>query len=181
MSEKHISEFSFDQLFNSYYKILVAFANKYTQDIDDSEEIVQLFFTDLYEKRDSIKIQKNIKAYLFQSVYYRSLNFLKSKSNNTYVEIETPDESSNIEQNIEASEFEFQIHQLIEKLPTACREIFKLSRFENLSNSEIALQKNISKRTVETQISNALKFLRKNIYELEASESNRIKLISFFF
>jgi RNA polymerase sigma-70 factor (ECF subfamily) len=45
-------------------------------------------------------------------------------------------------------------------LPKRCREIFKLSRMDNLTNDEIAQQLGISKRTVENQITHALKFLR---------------------
>jgi RNA polymerase sigma-70 factor (ECF subfamily) len=52
------------------------------------------------------------------------------------------------------------IEQSVESLPPRCREIFRMSRYENLKIAEIADQLNISKRTVETQISKALKILR---------------------
>ncbi len=48
----------------------------------------------------------------------------------------------------------------MEKLPPRCREIFHLSRFEGKNNATIAQMLGISKRTVELQISNALKILR---------------------
>ena len=55
------------------------------------------------------------------------------------------------------------VEKSLDKLPPRCREIFKLSRFEGLKNQDIAEQLGITKRTVELQISNALKFLRKDL------------------
>jgi RNA polymerase sigma-70 factor (ECF subfamily) len=63
------------------------------------------------------------------------------------------------------SELQQQIAKAMEKLPTRTREIFMMSRFKNISNDEIATQLELSKRTVETQISNALKILRNELKE----------------
>ena len=77
--KEDIPDFNFNQIYQAYYKLLVAFAYKYLKNLDDSEEIVQLFFTDLLEKIDELNI-KNIKSYLYQSIYNRCLNHLKLKS-----------------------------------------------------------------------------------------------------
>ncbi len=63
------------------------------------------------------------------------------------------------------SELQQQIAKAMEKLPERAREIFMLSRFKGISNDEIATQLELSKRTVETQISNALKILRNELKE----------------
>lgn len=55
------------------------------------------------------------------------------------------------------------IYEIIEKMPVKCRQIFKMNRFEGLKNEEIAQMLNLSKRTVETQISKALKILRNKL------------------
>ncbi|MBC34422.1 MAG: RNA polymerase sigma-70 factor [Bacteroidetes bacterium] len=175
------NDFLFNQHYQSHFKKLAAFAYKYLNDIDEAQEVVQLFFTDLYAKNKQLEEIRNFKAYAFQSVYHRCLNELKSKkSEQELLDEGLLDEDYNIEENIEATEFEHQVHQLINELPKVCREVFKLSRFEQMSNDEIAKYKSISKRTVETHISNALKTLRKKVYDLNTSESNKIKLYSIF-
>lgn len=63
--------------------------------------------------------------------------------------------------NIEAKEMEAKIKTLLNNLPDKCKEIFILSRFEQLSYKEIAGLLDVSVKTVENQISNALKMLRK--------------------
>ena len=104
----------FDQVYKSYFKILVAFANKYLHHIEDAEELVQTFFTDLYEKRDKLQIHKNLRSYLFQSVYHRCINHLNKKGMTDYEELnEITDTEYNIENTIEATEFEYQIFKLI--------------------------------------------------------------------
>lgn len=68
-----------------------------------------------------------------------------------------------IEEEIEAKNLSEYIDLLIAELPPRRREIFNLSRKENKAYKEIALLLNISEKTVENQISEALKYLRKNI------------------
>ena len=61
------------------------------------------------------------------------------------------------------SELQAVVDKSLEKLPPRCREIFELSRFEGLKNQEIAEKLGLSKRTVELQVSNALKQLRTDL------------------
>ena len=65
--------------------------------------------------------------------------------------------------NLEFEETKDNLDKLISNLPYKCQSVFKLSRYEDLKNKEIADQLNISQRTVETHISNALKILKRNI------------------
>ena len=69
----------------------------------------------------------------------------------------------NIEEEIEAHNLSEYIDMLIQELPPRRREIFNLSRKQHLTYKEIAERLNISEKTVENQISEALKYLRKNI------------------
>ena len=64
---------------------------------------------------------------------------------------------------MEETEFEDKIYGIINSLPKQCQKIFEMSRFDGKSNADIAEELNISKRTVETQISNALKKLRSKL------------------
>ena len=151
-------------LFKEYYQMLVIFANKYLYDIEASKELVQDLFVYIYEKREKIEINSSLKSYLFRSVHNRSLNLINSeKIRNKYAEhiSRTIDLDENtIEKQMNHSELEHAIYRAIGDLPPKCRDIFKLNRFEGMSNSEIAEKLKLSKRTVETQISKALKILR---------------------
>jgi RNA polymerase sigma-70 factor (ECF subfamily) len=60
-------------------------------------------------------------------------------------------------------ELQNRIYKSVEDMPVQCRRIFKLNRFEGLRNEQIAEKLGISKRTVETQISKALRILRKKL------------------
>ena len=80
---------------------------------------------------------------------------------------------------LEASEFEALLFQIIKSLPPSCQQVFKLSRFEGKKNQEIADQLQISKRTVETQISKALKILRQKINEADVTPSVRQLMVMF--
>ena len=64
------------------------------------------------------------------------------------------------------AELEQQIWTEIQKLPGQCRTIFQMNRFEGRKNKEIAAELGISIRTVETQISKALRILRQNLSHL---------------
>ncbi|MFA8436306.1 MAG: RNA polymerase sigma-70 factor [Marinifilaceae bacterium] len=167
-------------LFTTYYAALTAFANKYTGDLDVSRELVQEFFIYLFEKREQLQIEQSVKSYLYQAVRNRCLNYLKKQKTEMQQKEDYRNEAYedrvDFHDEIECVEFEQQIHSLIESLPDACKNIFKMSRFEGIKNDEIAQQLNISKRTVETQISKALKILRTEVKQLNTSQSNRFYL-----
>lgn len=161
---KRGEESAYEMLFKEYYQLLVIFANKYLFDIEASKELVQDLFVHIYDKREKIEINSSLKSYLFRSVHNRSLNMIHAqKIKNKYAEHigkRTAANENNIEKEMNKTELEHAIYQAIGELPPKCRDIFKLNRFEGLSNSEIAEKLKLSKRTVETQISKALKILR---------------------
>jgi len=160
-------ETAYKQLFDDFYPQLSVFAKKYVQDLDVAKEIVQGIFVKLYEKRNSLTITKSIKSYLYQSVKNACLNYLKHiKIHQEHLEIlnqqqkEYPDEWHD---KMLETELQHKVFESISELPPKCSEIFTMSRTEGKSNSEIAEHLKISKRTVETQISKALKILREKL------------------
>lgn len=160
---KNGDEKVFKYVFESHYPVLVGFALKYIPDIDASKDIVQNFFISFFQKSAEIKINTSLKSYLYKSVYNRCLNQLKSekiKQNHHKEILKTADVYSDNSFEIEQTEEEKRIYDAIETLPEQCKRIFKLNRFENKKNKEIAEELNLSIRTVETQISKALKTLR---------------------
>lgn len=161
-------ESSYSQLFNEYYIVLSVFAASYVHDMETAREIVQDYFVHLFEIRDSLTIKTSLKSFLFQSVKNRCLNHLKHLKLHEQHLLNLKAESVtgfSVEENMYAAELEYKIFQQVRKLPSKCQRIFKMSRMEGKKNAEIAGNLNISKRTVETQISKALKILRDNLKE----------------
>jgi RNA polymerase sigma-70 factor (ECF subfamily) len=156
----------FEALFKQYYAPLVVYACKYVSDADLAREIVQDFFVKFYEKRHSFTIDVSLKSYLYRSVYHCCLNFINQRNMQDRhirnIDLER-DEEDNLENEIYTVELQQKIFDIIESLPAKCRRIFKMNRLEGLKNEEIAKQLNLSKRTVETQISKALKILRNKL------------------
>lgn len=159
-------ESTYEQLFKEFYQPLSVFACNYLEDLEAGKEVVQELFVHLYEKRKTLVITSSLKSYLYQSVRNRCLNHIKHQQvkqahqDHMKTQFETADSLEDI---IRESELEHLIFKVVEQLPPQCRKIFTMSRVNGLSNGEIAEQLELSKRTVETQISNALKVLREKI------------------
>jgi RNA polymerase sigma-70 factor (ECF subfamily) len=160
---------AFELLFRFYYPGLVVFVSQIISDRDEAEEIVQDFFVNVWSARKSIHQSSSLKSYFFVSVKNRAFNYLKKeqireKTLHQLKEIVEKDMLFQPDLFVE-SELQQQIANAMEKLPARTREIFMMSRFKGISNDEIATQLELSKRTVETQISNALKILREDLKE----------------
>lgn len=157
---------AFEQLFRQYYAPLVVYAGKYVTSQDVAKEIVQDFFVKLYEKRNTLSIDVSVKSYLYRSIYNCCINYINQRNlqdkHLKNIDLEK-NEEDNLEDEIDSVELQYKIYEIIEGLPTKCRRIFKMNRLEGFKNEEIASQLNLSKRTVETQISKALKVLRREL------------------
>lgn len=157
----------FDFIFHYYYSGLCAYAERITGDEKAAEDIVQDLFVSLWIKHKKIKINSSLRNYLFISVKNRSLDFIKERKIQKKNISLLPGYENNVE-NLSnlwfaESELDAKVQKSLEKLPPRCRNIFKLSRFEGLKNKEIAYKLGISKRTVELQVSNALRQLKSDL------------------
>jgi len=128
------------------------------------EDIVQDIFLDLLERFSGITI-KNVKAYLYQAVRFQVAGHIKKlRYRGKRAEIiENHAIGNNVEEHISSREMQHILDDSISLLPDRCREVFYLSRFEELSNKEIAGKLGISVLTVETHMKKALKSLRKSL------------------
>jgi|SRR6185437_10597670 len=155
----------FEELFKANYVKLCFYANSIVGNIPVSEEIVSDLFTELWEKQWQIESGPS-KAYLYKSVYNRCLNYIKrTKVENAYREYLSKNESKNFFSQIpsyayDEKEIGQEINKAIENLPEQCRNIFLLSRIQNKKYHEIAALLELSPKTVENQMSIALKKLR---------------------
>lgn len=154
---------AFEELFKKYYAQLVVYALRYVQDKEIAREIVQDFFVRFYERRNSLSIDTSLKSYLYRSVFNCCINYIKQR-NIQEKHIRTMSNDRDVEENLENEintiELQHKIYKVIESMPSRCRTIFKMNRLEGIKNEEIAARLNLSKRTVETQISKAIKILK---------------------
>ena len=151
----------FEVIFNCYYSGLVIYADKILDDINLSEDVVQSVYMKLWETRKKLAIQ-SLRAYLATAVKNRCIDLIRTqKVKNKFLDKSTREISSEITDDfITYNELSEIITRSVAKLPPRCKEIFEMSRFQYLKVKEIADLLNISNRTVETQISKALKILR---------------------
>lgn len=172
----------FREIYDLYYEPLCKFLLFYTKDAHIIEDIVQEVFLALWENRDSIEISY-IKTYLFQSAKNKLLNYLRDEENRSALLEKWYREQ--LESRIPAEErFNTDallkiIDKAIESLPEKCREIFILSKVENLSYKQIAELQQISLKTVENQMGIALKKIRE--YLALNYPSTVILLLPLFF
>jgi RNA polymerase sigma-70 factor, ECF subfamily len=155
----------FELLFKEYYRPLVVFAVKYVKDTEAAKEIVQEFFVRLFEKRHSLVIDSSVKSYCYRSIYNSCINYIShAEMHHRHLKsMSLQSEHEFSDNQVSAIELQNRIYGCIESMPYQCKRIFKMNRIEGLKNEQIAEKLGISKRTVETQISKALKILRKKL------------------
>jgi len=156
---------AFNTLFKEYSGRLFRFANGYLRSEAEAEEIVQEVFTIIWEKRKDLKDELSFKSYLFTIAfniikkYFRRKTYLAEYLNSQIysdLDISTTDK-------IDYDSVCDFIRKLVDRLPDRRREIFIKSRFEGLSIKELSEELGISHKTVENQITAALKFLKENL------------------
>lgn len=161
---------AFEELYSRYANRLLAFTHIYIKDKYESEEVVQEVFIKIWEKRHLLDETQSFKSYLFRSVKNYILNIFRKKIRETGLEeiSESNTYCSNFtEESINLSDLELATQNTIRGLPSVQRNIFTLSRFEQLNNEEISQKLNISKRTVEHHIYLALKTLKKALVPIK--------------
>jgi len=160
---------AFDSLFRSYYKYLVSIAFKYTQNLEMSKDLVQEVYLDLWKRKENIDIEYSIKFFLRKATINKCLA-TKRKSKKIVVNSLITDNYDSIDdttnQEIRFNELNDVVERLVNELPERCKEVFIASRYKNMSHKEIAESLNISVKTIENQMTKALKYLRTNLKKL---------------
>jgi len=160
---------AFTALFHRYWEDMYRSAYMVTRDREVSMDVIQEVFVWIWENREVWTIS-NTKAYLLTAVKYKVANEIRKGKLRTVAfagwkeralkhQVEYHNE-------LEIIELKRIIKDFTGQLPPRCQEIFRLSRFENLSNREIADRLNISEKTVENQITIALGRLRRHLGHL---------------
>lgn len=164
---KEGDEAAFESIYWKYNSHVFNFINSLVYDRILSEDITQSVFMKIWEKHESIDLDKGFDAYLFtiarNMVYKETENRLLSESAFYALSQQQTNEDVLTEEKIDADSLRLYIDKLIEQLPLSRKEIFKLSRRDYLSNKEIAIRLSISEKTVETQLYRSLRFLKQKL------------------
>lgn len=157
-------EHAFKYFFDTYYDDLCNFVNSYLRDEALSEDIVQSIFVNFWEKKDSFPVSCPVKSYLYTASKNKSLNYLRNRKNQSRIagELMLKSEPINqsVDQYLEFEELRQLIFSAVDGLPVQCKIIYQLSRNEDLTNREIAEKLGLSVKTVENQITIAIKKIK---------------------
>lgn len=166
MSPSHDQEIldqNFKQLYFDYFSVAHRTAIYILKNTDAAEDVAQNVFLKLWDKREQLDGLNNPKAYIAQMARNGALDSLKKDDNlgEEFIPLEFEDDAR--DNGSDNEEMKGAIEKAVSELSPKCRLVFSLSRFEGLTNPEIAEHLDISIRTVETQISNALKMFRTDL------------------
>ena len=158
----------FELFYKQNYEGMLRLANFYLKDAEGAHEVVQEVFINLWNTVQEHNNSLN-KAYAFTSVKNRSLNYLRDKKKSYSFDDEGVDEISDQASNpielLEYNHLKSIINQAIIDLPERCKLIFLLKRREGMSHKQIALLLDIAEKTIENQMTKALRLIRKKIEE----------------
>ncbi|NEW83086.1 MAG: RNA polymerase sigma-70 factor [Mariniphaga sp.] len=167
---------SFDKIFNDHYQNLCRFANSFVHDEDTAQSLVQHVFVKLWENHTSLDHIEHLLPYLTSMVRNQCLNYISREKRNIKIS-DFPEETqigNTTENQLNLNELEEDLIIALSTLPERCKIAFEYSRFENLTNKEIAQKMEISIKGVEALIGRSLKSLRISLADyLPSSKSTR--------
>lgn len=156
-------EAAYKEIYTRYWKQLFESAYYRLGAKEAAKELVQNIFLRVWEKR-KVNTISNLASYLQTAVKNRVINYIESlqvqKKYQQYVRENFSPQAPETEMAVQYNEFYQAFEKALQQLPQKTREVFKMSRFENLSVKEIAHHFNISEKAVEYHITTSLKFLR---------------------
>lgn len=162
-------EEAFDAVFRNYYPKIKFFATRLCDDEAEGENIAQDLFMQLWIRRDRLTDIQHLENYIYTMAKRASFEQIRRSLRRQRVRLDTPAEASDdaLDDELHCKELMARIRQEVERMPKQRRRIFLMSRYEGLTNEQIAQELGLSKRTVETHITLALQQLRQFMPLLE--------------
>ncbi|QGY42564.1 RNA polymerase sigma-70 factor [Maribellus comscasis] len=159
---------AFDIIYKKYSRRLYGFVFRYVKQEADTEEIVQEVFVKIWKSREKLNIYSSFESFLFTIAHNATVNLLKKRATEQkYVEhvksLQNIDEAYELTDEIHYKELKLKYQGLLNELSPRQKEIFKLSREEELSHKEIAEKLGISVHTVKNHLVTTLSFLRSKL------------------
>jgi len=162
-------EGAFTIIYDRYWRIMYAHVYKMIHNEDETKDVIQELFSNLWINAAAIPDNKNIAGYLFVSARNRVLNLIrKHKYHNDYLGslADFATEMTNVTvEALDEKDLATAIEREIQNLPPRMRQVFEMSRKENLSHKEIAARLGTSDETVKKQINKSLKAIRAGLNE----------------
>ena len=157
-------DWALKEIFVRYNSRLFRQATGVLQDDDLAKDVVQNVFIDLWNRRESSQIQV-LSHYLIRAIKFQVLKQIRNgKMRDDQLKLMADIQFVNqTAESIDCQELEDLLQSAVSELSPRCREVFELSRYENLSHKEISGRLNISTKTVEAQMTKALSSLRKKL------------------
>jgi RNA polymerase sigma-70 factor (ECF subfamily) len=141
------------------------FVIRVTRSSEAADDVLQEVFLKVWTHREKLAAAENPKAYIIRIVSNESINYLRTQARNgkllAELQPQSTGEASSPEQHLFYREMEARLNDAIERLPQACRNIYRMSREQYMRIPEIARQLNLSDSTVKNQLVKALKNLRR--------------------
>ena len=160
------NKYAFEEVYHRYWYKLFGVAYHEIGTREEAEELVHDLFESLWNRRHQLNIRM-LSAYLVVSIKHLSTNYIKSQITNRkfqeYLIFNEIRQSHATEEVVHFSELSDAVEEAMKKLPEKTCEVFRMSRFENQSVKEIAIQLNLSEKAVEYHITKSLKLLRENL------------------
>lgn len=161
------NKYAFKQLYQNYYSRVVAFIAGIIKKQETAQDLAQDVFVNIWLNRKTLDVSRNLQNYLFVASRHAAINYLKKELSATSEPIENmhTDIGSDItvEDMLFAKEIRLLIEMVVSEMPAQRQRIYRMSREQGVSNEEIASKLGISKRSVENQISLALKEIRQAV------------------
>lgn len=155
----------FTDFYSYNFRKLILVADRYVKDISVAEEIVQDIFMKIWEEKELLEEIQSIKAYLYRSVVNSSINYINRQKNLERHHLHIAEQLT--DEDIDADDLKNELivllYKEIEHLPEKCQIVFKMSRIEGFKYRDIATKLNVSERTVENHMGNALRILRSRV------------------
>jgi len=164
---KNGDKVAFEKIFLTYHKQLYFFCYSFLNQKEDAENITQDVFVKLWMKRATLDCEKSFSGFLFTMTKNMALNHIRTTIHRQLFVNQLLDDGledcRQTDKQVSFNEVKRNLNNLITQLPTKRKKIFQLSREEGLSHKEISKRLGVSVHTVESQISKALKFIRKGL------------------
>ena len=155
---------AFQELFERYAPRIYSFSLSYLKNKNDAEELVQNVFLKIWEKRTLLDTNQNLKAFIFKVAVNTIYDFIRRKNIEhafeDYARLNYNANENYTWHTVIFEEMKQNLFDLVSQLPEQQQKIFQLSKFDGLTNDEIAKKLKLSKRTVENHLYRALAFLK---------------------
>ncbi|MFD2035482.1 RNA polymerase sigma-70 factor [Belliella marina] len=167
-------ESAFESIYNQYWDRLYMYAYRRVIPTDIAFELTQEIFISLWERREDLQLHTSLSGYLFHAMRNQIFKYIRhsqvrSQYAESFKQYYSTSKDHGTEDTLMLNDLEEAIERSVQGLPARCQEIFRMSRQQHLTITEIAEHLEISKRTVENQLHKALKHLRMELGDFMAA------------